>query len=87
MKEKNKKIRIAMTLKSAKKQKINIGSEEPKGIFIWIVSCGIVDRIVGHHKKRGFIADVCYQTNHHWIKDLLISLFSKKGSITITRYI
>lgn len=82
-----KKIRIAMTLKSIKKQKISVDSETPRGIFIWINSCGIVERIVGYHKTRGFITDVCYQTNNHWLKDLWFALFSKKGSIFITKYI
>lgn len=82
-----KKIRLVWTLNKAKKQKVAIDSEEIKGYFIWICSCGIVMRIVGYHFRRGFIADICYGTKRSWFIELLKSIFSKKGSIHVTRFI
>lgn len=80
-------LRIAWTLKQVRKKKISIDNENVKGYFIWIGSCGVVDRIVGYHFKRGWIADTCYYTGNHWIKDLWRSIISRKGFLHITRYI
>lgn len=80
-------IRISLTLKQAAKQFQNIGSAEPKGIFIHTGSFDVVDRIVGYHKKRGFVADYCYHTGNHWLVDLFRSLFRKNGFVRITTFI
>jgi hypothetical protein len=82
-----KKIRLVWTLKQAEKQKVSIDNKEIKGYFLWLCDCGVVDRIVGYHFKRGFIADICYGDKRIWLKDLINSLFSKKGTIHITRFI
>ena len=84
---KMKKIKLVWTLKQAEKQNVSIDKREVKGYFIWLCSCGVVDRIVGYHFKRGFISDICYGGKRFWMKDLFHSLFSKKGTIHITRFI
>ena len=79
--------RIAWTLKQVKKKSIKIDSKKVKGYFIWIGSCGAVDRIVGYHKKRGFIADMCYYSKKKWYIQLWKTIWNKKGFIHITRFI
>lgn len=81
------KIRIALTLESVKKQKIAIDSKKKKGLFLWIGGYGVILRIIGYHYRRGFIADYCYNTKNHWIKDLFIAVKNKKGIIHITKFI
>jgi len=76
------KFTIALSEKQAKKKKVAIDNFERKGLFIWICTCGSVDRIVGKHKKRGWIADYCYNTKRHWLRDLF-----KADRIILTRYI
>ncbi len=85
---KKKKIVISLSLKACKQQRVNIADEHVKGLFLWIGSGNVVDRIVGFHKKRGFIADYCYNTGNFWLKDLFLSLFKwKDGFVRITRFI
>jgi hypothetical protein len=80
-------IKITWNLKQVKEQGVKIDSNKVKGVFIWIVNVGVVDRIVGYRLRRGFIADYCYYTGNNWIKDLFYTLRSEKGLIRITRYI
>jgi hypothetical protein len=82
-----KKIRIVWTLKHIEKQKIAVGTKEIKGYFLWLCTAGVVDRIVGYHNTRGWIADICYGPKRNWVKDFFRSVFHKKGSIHITRFI
>jgi len=82
------KIKFTLSLKQAKKQGVSLDSNEPKGLFLKIGSGNIVDRIVGYHKNRGFIADYAYYTGNIWIKDILDSLFKyKDGFVRITIFI
>lgn len=82
------KIKISLTKKQAIKQRQKCDTTEYKGLFIWIGSGNVVDKIVGYHKKRGFIADKCYNTGKHWIVDLFHSLFKwKDGFVRITCFI
>lgn len=85
-----KKIIIALTLKSVILKRVNVSTmrHKPEGIFLWIGSGNSVDRIVGYHFERGWIADYAYMTKNHWIKDLWRSLFKfKDGHVIITRWI
>lgn len=81
------KINFSFSLRKAKLLNQAIESKLNKGYFIWIGFDGSVDRIVGYHFRRGWIADYCYHTGNHWIKDLYRSLKHKNGRIFITRYI
>lgn len=81
------KIFFTFTFNQLKKQKVNIERKYPCGYFMWIGSHGTVDRIVGYHFGRGFIADYCYMTHNHWLKDLFLTLKCKEGFIRFIRYI
>ena len=81
------KISFTFTINQAKKQKVAITDKFTSGYFIWIGSHNTVDRIVGYHFGRGFIADYCYMTNNHWLKDLFLTIKCKEGCIRFTRYI
>ena len=79
--------KISLSLKQAKRQKQAISSEDVKGYFLWIGTCGTVDWILGYHKKRGWIADKVYHTGNTWTKDLFKTAFDKDGHIRLTRFI
>lgn len=81
------KISFTLTPQQATRQRVKVRNFEPKGLFLWIGSHNTVDRIVGYHKKHGFIADYCYATGNHWLKDLWINLWDKEGFIRVIRYI
>lgn len=81
------KLYFTWTLKQAEKQNVNIETKYVKGIFLWIGTHNSVDRIVGYHLKRGFIADYCYYTRNNWIKDFFRCLFDIDGFIRLTRFI
>ena len=81
------KLYFTWTLKQAQKQNVSIEKKVVKGIFLWIGSHNGVDRIVGYHLNRGFIADYCYNTRNHWIKDFFRCLFYNEGFIRLTRFI
>ncbi len=81
------KLGFTFTKSQAKKQKVAISNDYAVGYFIWIGSHNAVDRIVGYHFGRGFIADYCYMTNNNWIKDLYLALRDKEGFVRFTRYI
>jgi hypothetical protein len=54
------KINFSFSVKKAEMLKQAIEHKEKKGYFIWICTHGSVDRIVGYHFRRGWIADYCY---------------------------
>ena len=81
------KINFSFSVKKAKMLKQAIEHKHKKGYFIWIGSHGSVDRIVGYHFRRGWIADYCYFTKNHWIKDLYKCMKSKRGRIWFTCFI
>jgi len=81
------KIHVSLRLKTAKKHRQKISSEEVKGIFLWIGGRNVVDWIIGYRMGMGFIAYKAYHTGNHWIKDLYLSLFRKDGFVRLTRFI
>ena len=78
---------ISLRLKTAKKQKVRLESNEIKGLFLWIGGENVVEWVVGYSFKRGFVADKAYHTGNHWIKDLFESLTRKEGFVRLTRFI
>jgi hypothetical protein len=86
----NWKIKITWTFSQVVKHRLAVQSMglKPMGVFLWLGSGNTIDRVVGYHFKRGWIADYCYQTRNHWMKDLYFSLFKvKDGFVRITRWI
>ncbi len=86
---KNPKFSITWTFAQVIKHRVAVDNLQtnPQGVFLWIGSHNSVDRIVGYHFKRGWIADYCYNTRNHWLKDLLQSVWMKQGFIRLTRWI
>lgn len=85
----SKKMRLKFTLTKsiAKKQKVKTNFNA-QGIYLWIGSSNVVERVVGFHPSRGFIADYAYYTGNHWIKDLWLALFKwKKGFVRLIRWV
>ena len=81
------KLIIALTNKSVKRKKVAIQSTEKMGLFIWISTLGSVDRIIGYHKKRGWINDKCYNTGLSFLGDLWRCIRFKSGSIIICKHL
>lgn len=82
------KVSATLNLKQIKKHKLKVSDSTPRGLFLWIGSDNVVDRIVGYHNQKGFIADYAYNTGNNWLKDLYLSLFKyKNGFVRLTRYI
>ena len=81
------KLILALTDKSIENNKVAIASKEKKGWFMWLSTCGVVDRIVGYHNKRGFISDICYRTKKSFWGDLWHVITSKNSTVIICRHI
>lgn len=60
---------------------------KPKGYFLWIGTCGVVEWVLGYKFGSGFYVGKCYHTGNHWLKDLFTAFKNPNGKVRPTRYI